>query len=117
METSKKQVNNEISNEISADEKRKVKKPKRMFHRDQGQCTCACNECCQSCPTLCDLLDCSSPGSSVHVFQARKLEWVAIFYCRVFSDSVVEPESPASPALSGRFFTTAQPGKPKYAPV
>jgi len=33
----------------------------------------------QSCPTLCDLLDCSPPGSSVHgILQARILEWVAI---------------------------------------
>ena len=29
--------------------------------------------------TLCDLMDCSPPGSSVHgIFQARILEWVAI---------------------------------------
>ena len=63
-------------------------------------------------------MDCSTPGSSVlGIFQARKLEWVAISYCRVFSDSVMEPEPPASPALAGRFFTTAQPGKPKYVPV
>ena len=33
----------------------------------------------QSCLTLCDLLDCSPPGSSVHrIFQARILEWLAI---------------------------------------
>ena len=33
----------------------------------------------QSCPTLCDPMDCSLQGSSVHgVFQARVLEWVAI---------------------------------------
>ena len=33
----------------------------------------------QSCLTLCDPLDCSLPGSSVHgIFQARILEWVAI---------------------------------------
>ena len=33
----------------------------------------------QSCPTLCDPMDCSPPGSSVHgIFQARILEWVAI---------------------------------------
>ena len=33
----------------------------------------------QSCPTLFDPMDCSPPGSSVHViFQARILEWVAI---------------------------------------
>ena len=34
----------------------------------------------QSCPTLCDPMDCSLPGSSVHgIFQARVLEWGAIF--------------------------------------
>ena len=33
----------------------------------------------QSCPTLCDLVDCSLPGSSVHeIFQARILKWVAM---------------------------------------
>ena len=32
----------------------------------------------QSCPTLCDPMDCSPPGSSVHgIFQARVLEWSA----------------------------------------
>ena len=32
----------------------------------------------QSCLTLCDLVDCSLPGSSVHrIFQARILKWVA----------------------------------------
>ena len=37
----------------------------------------------QSCPTLCDLMDCSLPGSSVHgIFQARVLEWVAISFSR-----------------------------------
>ena len=35
------------------------------------------------CPALCDLRDCSPPGSSVHgVSQARILEWVAIPSCR-----------------------------------
>ena len=33
----------------------------------------------QSCPTLCDPIDGSLPGSSVHgILQARTLEWVAI---------------------------------------
>ena len=33
----------------------------------------------QSCPTLCDPMDCSLPGSSVHgSLQARILEWVAV---------------------------------------
>ena len=35
--------------------------------------------CAQSCLTLCDLVDCSPPGSSVHgIIQLRILEWVAI---------------------------------------
>ena len=39
----------------------------------------------QSCPTLCDPMYCSSPGSSVHgIFQAGTLEWVAIPFCRGF---------------------------------
>ena len=33
----------------------------------------------QSYPTLCDPMDCSPPGSSVHgILQARTLQWVAI---------------------------------------
>ena len=35
----------------------------------------------QSCPTLCDLIDGSPPGSSVPgILQARTLEWVAISF-------------------------------------
>ena len=37
------------------------------------------SEVAQSCPTLSNPMDCSPPGSSIHViFQARVLEWVAI---------------------------------------
>ena len=37
----------------------------------------------QSCPTLCDPMDCSPPGSSVHgILQARLLEWVAMSFSR-----------------------------------
>ena len=40
----------------------------------------------QSCPTLCDPMGCSLPGSSIHgIFQARVLEWGAI----AFSDICV----------------------------
>ena len=35
----------------------------------------------QSCPPLCDPMNCSLPGSSVHgIFQARVLEWGAIAF-------------------------------------
>ena len=34
---------------------------------------------CSVCPTLCDPIDCSPPGSSVHgILQAGILEWVAL---------------------------------------
>ena len=42
----------------------------------------------KSCPTLCDPMDCSVPGSSVHgICQARILEWVAISFSRGCSQS------------------------------
>ena len=63
----------------------------------------------QSCPTLCDPMDCSPPGSSVHVIsQARILEWVAISFAGDLPNPGIEP---TSPALAGWFFTTAPPGK------
>ena len=41
----------------------------------------ACVQALQSCPTLCDPMDCSPPGSSVNgILQARILEWVAISF-------------------------------------
>ena len=44
------------------------------------------SEVAQSCPTLCDPMYCSLPGSSLHgILQARVLEWVAIFFSRVSS--------------------------------
>ena len=47
--------------------------------------------CClvaKLCPTLCDPMDCSPPGSSVHgTFQGRILEWVAISSSRVSSQT------------------------------
>ena len=55
------------------------------------KCSPICGQVCvsnemlvtQVCPTLCDPMDCSPPGSSVHrIFQARKLEWVAIPFSR-----------------------------------
>ena len=52
--------------------------------RDPGQVRLWCEvKSAQSCPTLCDPVDCSPPGSSVHeILQARVLEWVAISFSR-----------------------------------
>jgi len=41
------------------------------------------SEVTQLCPALCDPMDCSPPGFSVHgIFQARVLEWVAISFSK-----------------------------------
>ena len=70
-------------------------------------CVCVC---VQSCPTLCNPIDCSPPGSSVHeIFQARILEWVSASYSGDLPDPALELKSLASPALAARFFTTAPP--------
>ena len=44
-------------------------------------CSAAAAKSLQSYPTLCDPMDCSPPGSSIHgIFQARVLEWGAIVF-------------------------------------
>ena len=55
----------------------------------------------QSCPALCNPIDYSLPGSSIHwIFQARILEWVAISFSRGFSDPGIQPRSLALQADS-----------------
>ena len=67
----------------------------------------------QSCLTLCDSMNCSPLGFSVHeIFQARILEWVAISSPGDLPHPGIKPTSPVSPALAGRFFTTEPWGKP-----
>ena len=61
------------------------------------------SEVAQSCPTLCDHMDCSLSGSSVHgIFQARVLEWIAISFSRV--SSWPRNRTQVSP-IAGRLFT------------
>ena len=57
-----------------------------------------CNRSCEnhSCPTLCDPIDCSLPGSSVHeILQARILEWVVVPFSRDFPNPGIKPRPPA----------------------
>ena len=66
----------------------------------------------QSCLTLCDLVDCSPPGSSVHgILQARILEWVATSFSRgIFPTQRSNLHLPYRQANS---LTTEPPGKQK----
>ena len=67
----------------------------------------------QLCLTLWDPMDYSPPGSSGHgIFQARIVQWVAIFSSRNLPDPGIKLASLTSPALAGRFFTPESPGKP-----
>ena len=44
----------------------------------------------QSCLTLCDPMDCSPPGFSVHgILQARILEWIAMPFSRGTSQKLI----------------------------
>ena len=59
-------------------------------------------EVVQSCPTLCDCMNCSLPGSSLHgIFQARILEWGAIAFSKRSSQPRVW--TPVSRTVGRRF--------------
>ena len=53
-------------------------------------CVCVHAKSLQSCPTLCDPVKYSPPGSSVHgILQARILEWVATSFGRESMDGLL----------------------------
>ena len=61
-------------------------------------------------PTLCNPIDYSTPGSSVHgILQARILEWVTISYSRGSSPLGIEP---GSPVLQADSLLSEPPGEP-----
>ena len=64
----------------------------------------------QLCTTLCDPMDCSPLGSSVHeILQERILEWLPFLSPGDLPNPGIKP---ASPALEGGFFTTEPPRNP-----
>ena len=74
--------------------------------------------CAQSCLTLCDPMDCSTPGSSVHgIFHTRILEGLPFPTPEDLPYPGIEPMSLASPKSAGGFFTTTSPGKPSYLTI
>ena len=75
--------------------------------RARGLCVCVN---ARSYLILCDSMDCSPPGSSVHgIFQARTLKQVVIPSPGDLPNPGIKP---LFPALAGGFFTTVPPGKP-----
>ena len=78
---------------------------KGCYYRDD----CCCCYCLvtQVCLTLCDRIDCSLPGSSVHgILQARTLEWVAMPSSRGSSQP---RDRTCISYLAGGFFTAEPP--------
>ena len=74
------------------------------------QCVRVCAQATQSCPTLCDPVDCSPLGSSVHgILQARILEWVALPSSRGSSPPW---HLTCISCIARGFFTAETPGKP-----
>ena len=81
------------------------------FNPEAWLCVCVCAKSLQLCVTLCNLMDCSPPGSPVHgISQGRILEWVAIFFSRGSSQ-------PRDWTLifctAGRFFSTEATWNPR----
>jgi len=61
----------------------------------------------QLCPTLCNPVNCSLPGSSVHgILQARILEWVAMPSSRGSPDLGIELKFLYLLLLAGSVFTS-----------
>ena len=79
------------------------------FSRRLSSSVCVVS-CFKSCPSLCDPMDSSQPGSSVHgILQARILEWVAMPSSRRSSSP---RDQTCISCLAGRFFTADPPGRP-----
>ena len=69
---------------------------------------CMCAKSFQSCPTLCHLMDCSLPGSSIHgILQARILEWIILRSSRGSSWSRDRTRISYISCIAGGFFTTS----------
>ena len=74
----------------------------------KGTCVHVCSVA-QTCLTLCDAMDHNLPGSSVRGFSRQNTEVGCHFLLQGIFPVEIEPASPVSPALAGRFFTTEPP--------
>ena len=65
---------------------------------------CCCCLVAKSCPTVCNPMDCSPPGSSIHgISQTRILEWIVISFSR---GSFQSRDWTQVSCIAGRFFTS-----------
>ena len=88
--------------EVTSGEKHYLCLP-RLFTLQTPLERCECVMSLQLCPTLCDPIDCSPPGFSVHrILQVRILEWVAMPSSRDLPNPGIKPVSLMSPPLAGR---------------
>ena len=73
---------------------------------------CCCCLVPKSCPVLCDPMDCSQPGHSVHGISQARI-WSQLPFPSP-GDLPSPGIKPVSPALTDRSFTTEPPRKPHF---
>ena len=80
--------------------------PQKLLH------ACLCSKSLQSCLTLCNPMDYSLPGSSIHgILQARILGWVPMPFFKGSSPPSDQTHISCSSCIAGGFFTTEPLGK------
>ena len=85
---------------------KKIRNTKGTFHAKESE-----SEFAQSCPTVCDPMDCSPPGSSSMGF-SRQEYWRGCHF--LLQGNLPDPGiEPRSPALQADALTSELPGKPK----
>ena len=84
-----------------------------MTYWELSQEACVHAQSLQSCSTICNPMDCSPSGSSVHgILQARILEWVAMPAPGDLPIPGIKPAFSSSSALQADSLPTEPPGKP-----
>ena len=82
-----------------------TEEPPAMYHEVKW------SEVAQSCLTLCDPMDCSLSGPSIHgIFQARVLEWIAISFSR--GSSRTQGSNPGLPHCRQTLYCLSHQGSP-----
>ena len=84
-----------------------------FFHIADIVHACVHAKSLQSCPTLCDPMDYSLPGSSVWILQGRILEWVAMPSSMGSSDPGIEFVLPVASALQAASLPMTHEGGPR----